>query len=171
MRDFNKTFREYILNIDSDRTVIDLLTFYTPNLTDRASDIIHARMCSGDKIILFLGNQHLPTEMKLKFPSATTGPGGSAGSVALQNVTRDQVEWSRRAGNAPAIDLNIGILNAAGTAIEGGAGSLIPTMTFKMGVIGYRNNTLTIPLIADEIFKKALQTVQFDPSRTPALYA
>ncbi len=157
MRDVSPRFMSYIRELDNDDLFVYLFTFEHDNQ-------VHLRLTTAAEPIISRGNTFEPSPVSVRPPQSSLARGRTDGRLTIENVSRQSVQWIRTADASPDVIME-GVFASSPSVLEMGP------VRFKMGKVIYSEEDMAIPLIRDELFKKPFQEIQFDPSRTPALYA
>ena len=173
MRSTTEEFKQYVLALAAKRVMAYALVFkdstgaladWGGKLTSYAADV------RVDAVGDDWGVGFKSIAMRIQPPRDALTRGRGRGRITLQNIDLSIVGWLRKQTDAPTLILAAGLVN-----VDGDGNAYITTLdiapqTYTVGEISQTVRELTLPITIDPLFAKAVNEIQFDPARTPALY-
>ncbi len=158
MRDVSPAFKTYVTRLVDSGVVVWLMTL-------SHDGNVRSRITSHHEQVVSRGETFEPSPVKLRIPQANLLRSRTGGRLQLEGVSRTLTRWIRvECTQAPNVTLEV-VMLASPNVLEYGPA------VFKVGDVKFDNQEVNFPLVMDDLFKKPYQSVNFDPSRVPALFA
>ncbi len=157
MRDVSAAFKSYVIDLESANVLVWLLTL-------SHNDSIGWRICSYNEDVVSRGETYETSTAELRMPNVSLLRSRTDGRLKIENASRTFVHWLRvECTTTPDITMEFVMLGSP-DVVEFGP------VDFRAGKITMDDKSITIPLIMHDLFKKPYQSINFDPTRAPALF-